>query len=112
MSITADTLDSIVPISLFNKGQASKIFDRLKTARELIVVKNNQPAAVLVAPEEYQQLQEAQENLYLLELAQERIARDPEFKTAIPHAEVLEHLGLTEEDVDNAVGQEIECAGS
>ena len=41
MAIAADLLQSLVPISQFNKGQAAKIFDRLHSERELIVLKNN-----------------------------------------------------------------------
>ena len=40
MAIAADLLQSLVPISQFNKGQAAKIFDRLHSERELIVLKN------------------------------------------------------------------------
>ena len=42
MAIAADLLQSLVPISQFNKGQAAEIFDRLHSERELIVLKNNQ----------------------------------------------------------------------
>ena len=44
MAITADVLNSLISITQFNKGQASKIFDRLRTERQLIVLKNNTPA--------------------------------------------------------------------
>ena len=53
MAIAADLLQSLVPISQFNKGQAAKIFDRLQSEKELIVLKNNQPSAVILSPEEY-----------------------------------------------------------
>ena len=39
----ANVMDCLVPISLFNKGQATKIFNRLKETKELFVFKNNQP---------------------------------------------------------------------
>ena len=48
MAIAADLLQSLVPISQFNKGQAAKIFDRLHSERELIVLKNNQPSAIIL----------------------------------------------------------------
>ena len=50
MSYTADILDSLVPITQFNRGQASKIFDRLHSESRLIVIKNNQPAAIILSP--------------------------------------------------------------
>ena len=42
MAYTADILDSLVPITQFNRGQASRIFDRLHSENQLIVLK--QPA--------------------------------------------------------------------
>ena len=56
MAITADVLNSLVSITQFNKGQASKIFDRLRTERQLVVLKNNAPSAVILSPEEYERL--------------------------------------------------------
>jgi len=50
------TLRSFVPISQFNKGQAGKIFDRLKTEPQIVVLKNNTPVAVLLSLEEYDRL--------------------------------------------------------
>ena len=41
MALATDFLQSLVPISQFNKGQAAKIFDRLHSEKELIVLKNN-----------------------------------------------------------------------
>ena len=52
MALATDFLQSLVPISQFNKGQAAKIFDRLHSEKELIVLKNNQPSAVILSLEE------------------------------------------------------------
>ena len=38
MALATDFLQSLVPISQFNKGQAAKIFDRLHSEKELIVL--------------------------------------------------------------------------
>lgn len=35
MALATDFLQSLVPISQFNKGQAAKIFDRLHSEKEL-----------------------------------------------------------------------------
>ena len=40
-------LQSLVPISQFNKGQAAKIFDRFHSEKKLVVLKNNQPSAII-----------------------------------------------------------------
>lgn len=51
-------VSQIVSISCFNKGQAAKIFDRLKTDKQIVVVKNNNPVAVVMSIEEYQSVSE------------------------------------------------------
>ena len=64
MAITTNLLQRLVPISQFNKGQAAKIFDRLHSEKELIVLKNNQPSAIILSPEEYSRLTEIEEDCY------------------------------------------------
>ena len=73
MAIASDFLQSLVPISQFNKGQAAKIFDRLRSEKELIVLKNNQPSAIILSPEEYTRLTEIEENYFLLLEANKRL---------------------------------------
>ena len=75
MSQIAQTLRSLVSISQFSKGQAAQVFDRLRTEKQLIVLKHNAPAAVLLSPEEYERMTEMEENYRLLLLAQERLAK-------------------------------------
>ena len=66
MAYAANILNSLVPITQFNRGQASRIFDRLHTESQLVVLKNNQPAAVILSPEEYARLSEIEEDYFLL----------------------------------------------
>ena len=73
MAYTADILDSLVPITQFNRGQASKIFDRLHGESRLIVLKNNQPAAIILSPAEFQRLSEIEEDYTLLLEATRRL---------------------------------------
>ena len=49
-------IDRLVPISEFNKGQASKIFERLQTDRSLVIIKNNAPVGGLLSVERYGEL--------------------------------------------------------
>ena len=101
------TLRSFVPISQFNKGQAAKIFDRLKTEQRLMVLKNNAPAAVILSPEEYYRITEHEMDQELLRIAHMRMQGDWE-STLIPEEEVLRILGITEEDLAAAEDIEIE----
>lgn len=107
MLSTMNMIHSLVPITLFNRGQASKIFDRLKSERQLIVLKNNQTSAIILSPEEYERLSEIEENYTLLMEAQRRLEAHGD-KPGIPESIVLEHLGLTQEEIDAAEDPKIE----
>ncbi|MCL2494890.1 MAG: type II toxin-antitoxin system Phd/YefM family antitoxin [Oscillospiraceae bacterium] len=100
-------LRSFVPISQFNKGQAGKIFDRLKTEQRLMVLKNNAPAAVILSPEEYYRITEYECEQELVRAAHERMQGDWESR-CIPEKDVLEMLGITEEDIAAAENLEVE----
>ncbi len=98
MAVAADLLQSLVPISQFNKGQASKIFDRLRSEKELIVLKNNQPSAIILSPEEYTRLTEIEEDYFLLLEANKRIEAN-EDKNTIPIDAVITDLGISKEEL-------------
>ena len=101
MELTANFLTRLIPISQFNKGQASKIFDRLRSEPELIVLKNNQPSAVILAPDEYIRLAEIEEDYNLLMEARQRLP-------AIPAADVMKHFGISDADLEEVAEPEIE----
>lgn len=98
LAITADLLQSLVPISQFNKGQAARIFDRLHSERELIVLKNNQPSAVILSPEEYTRLTEIEEDYFLLLEANKRMEDNGNKKT-ISFDSVMSDLGISEDEL-------------
>ena len=98
MAIAANLLQSLVPISQFNKGQAAKIFDRLHTERELIVLKNNQPSAIILSPEEYTRLTEIEEDYFLLLEANKRMEDNGNNK-AISFDSVMRNLGIGEDEL-------------
>ena len=49
-------LNNLVSVTMFNQGQASKIFNRLQEEKQIVVLKNNVPTAVLLSPDEYDRL--------------------------------------------------------
>jgi len=100
-------LHSLVPITQFNKGQASKIFDRVRTESQLVVLKNNAPSAIILSPEEYERLTEMEENYYLLSLAESRLNHDG-LARSVDAEEAMRQLGITPEDIQNAEEVEIE----
>ena len=107
MELTANFLTRLIPISQFNKGQASKIFDRLRPEPELIVLKNNQPSAVILAPDEYIRLTEIEEDYNLLMEARQRLAAN-KGKAAIPATDVMKHFGISDADLEEVEEPEIE----
>lgn len=82
-----DLTERLVPISDFSQGKAGKIFnDVAENNNEYIVLKNNQPTAVLLSVKEYRDTQEKIakleaflekiENIRLLKLAERRANSD------------------------------------
>ena len=100
MANAANVLNSLVPITQFNRGQAARIFDRLHSENQLVVLKNNQPAAVILSPTEYQRLNEIEEDYLLLREAMERLSTNT--APATPMHDVMQELGITEEELDAA----------
>ena len=98
MAIAADLLQSLVPILQFNKGQAAKIFDRLHSERELIVLKDNQSLAIILSPEEYTRLTEIEEDYFLLLEANKRIEDNGKNNT-ISFDSGMKNLGISEDEL-------------
>ena len=99
MAYTTEVLNSLVPITQFNRGQASRIFDRLHTENQLVVLKNNQPAAVILSPAEFSRLSEIEEDYMLLLEATERLANN---KTTTSFADVMKELAISQKELDAA----------
>lgn len=86
-------LNSIIPITRFNKGEANKIFEEVHQDGIKIVVKNNKPACVLISPEEYNEIVETIENYNLLMEAEKRLS-NTDFANVKSHSLVMESLGI------------------
>lgn len=96
----ANMLNSIVPISRFNKGEANKIFEEVKTSGFKIVVKNNKPACVLLKPEKYEEIMETLENYALFVEAERRMGSEGA-GNFISHSEILKEFNITREELDS-----------
>lgn len=92
-------MNSIVPITRFNRGEASKIFDEVKENGIKLVLKNNSPACVLVKPKLYEAMVEALEDYALYFEAEKRI-RNAEEEEYISFDQVMTNLGIEESDLD------------
>ena len=93
-------MNSIVPITRFNRGEASKIFDEVKENGIKLVLKNNSPACVLVKPKLYEAMVEALEDYALYFEAEKRIRNAEEEEEYISFDQVMTNLGIEESDLD------------
>lgn len=93
-------MDTIVPITRFNRGEASKIFDEVNARGVKVVLKNNVPACVLVRPEQYDEMVEALEDYALFFEAERRLKASDSDQT-IPSENVMEHLGINKEELED-----------
>lgn len=106
MANQSSILHNLVPITQFNRGQASRIFDRLNTDLTLVVMKNNQPAAIILSPDEYYRLCDTEERLKLFLEAYHRILQNDAPLSSME--EVMAECGITREEPDVAGEVELE----
>lgn len=91
-------MNSMVPITRFNKGEANRIFDEVESSGMKIVVKNNKPACVLLSPEQYENLMEMLSDAVMYAEAEKRMAQNNDSET-ISHKALLDELGISEADL-------------
>ena len=96
---SSDILDLTIPITRFNKGEASKIFDEVRSSGCKIVIKNNKPACVLISPDKYREMMDELEDVKLYDLVAERLKNDT--GVTIPAVEVYRELGIEANDLDD-----------
>ncbi len=99
-------MKTIVPITRFNKGEASKIFDEVEISGTKIVMKNNKPACVLISPTQYESLMEMLSDYILYTEAETRMANNNDSEN-LSMADMMKELGITQEELDG-VDVEIE----
>ena len=94
-------VDAIIPITRFNRGEASRIFDEVSENGVKIVLKNNVPACVLVKPEHYDAMIEALEDYALFFEAERRMVGDT--GSALISSEKLQaDLGISDAEITGA----------
>lgn len=100
-------MDQIVPISRFNKGEASKICEEVKETGVKAVLKNNVRVMMLVEPNQYDEMVELLEDYALLFEAEERMKK-AEVEGFLTQEQVMKNHHITESDLDNTADVEIE----
>jgi len=99
-------VNSLVPISRFNKGEANKIFEEVRETGFKIVLKNNSPACVLITPEIYEEMLETIENYRLLVEAEKRM-ENAKAEDFISSEKAMQEMGISEADL-NAIDVKLE----
>ena len=96
-----------VPISLFNRGFAGKIFKEVKETGAKVVMKNNAAECVLLSPEEYLSLLDEVNDAKLAAIAAQRLsAYEP--AAALSEAEMNARLGIPKDALTDAEKVEFE----
>lgn len=107
MANIASAIRNTVPISLFNRGLAGKIFEEVKQCGAKVVMKNNTAECVLLSPDEYIQLIDEVNDARLLTMAADRMAKaDPSF--FISAEQLYADMGITQADLDEIGEVDIE----
>lgn len=100
MSNIVGAIENTISISLFNRGQAGKIFTDVKRSGAKVVMKNNRAECVLLSPEEYVNLVDELNDAKLLALASERMLNfNPD--TLVSQEEVDREFGFTAEELSD-----------
>ncbi|WP_233430022.1 type II toxin-antitoxin system prevent-host-death family antitoxin [Bifidobacterium adolescentis] len=69
----ASILDSMVSVTSLNHGGASKALSQVGDNHPVVVLKNNQPSAVIITPADYRRLTQAEEDFALYQEAMDRL---------------------------------------
>lgn len=107
MQNVVSAINRTVPISQFNRGLAGQIFSDVKKTGPKVVMKNNEPEAVILPPNQYVELMDILNDYELLSIAVERMEHfDP--STLISEEEMDRELGITQEEFDSVGEVEFE----
>ena len=89
----------LVPISCFDEGGASRIFDVVEHDGPTVVMNNDQPVCVLLSPKQYEVMIEMLSDTPLLEEAESRMSMNDDAKD-ISQEEMMLALGIRQEELD------------
>lgn len=99
----ASILDSMVSVTSLNHVRASKALSQVGDNHPVVVLKNNQPSAIIITPADYRRLTQAEENFALYRKAVERLRNDD--STLLTDADVF---GEDYEPIDDGFEPEFE----
>lgn len=103
--------DKLIPISDFSKGKTAQIFDDVKNNHtEYIVLKNNQPTALVISIDSYRELADKASKMELLldKIEEKRLFAVATERTSVTYEttdfdDVIAEFGFTEEEIYNGM---------
>ncbi len=105
----ANFIDRLVSVSDFSKGKTSHIFDDVKNNNaQYVILKNNQPTAVLISVEDYKRIKKLEELLekietqILLEQAAE-VQNKLDESTMLTMEDVMKKYNVSEEELKSCI---------
>ena len=98
MNEVRGAIERTIPISMFNKGLAGKIFSDVRASGAKVVMKNNAPECVLLSPDEYIQLMDEINDARLLSVAAARMNNFDASKL-ISQVDINAEFGFTTESL-------------
>lgn len=107
MESIVNAITKTIPISMFNRGLAGKIFADVKTNGPKVVMKNNAAEVVLISPAEYIEMMNIINDYLLLSKAADRMSHYDQ-KTIISEEEMDKRLGISADDLENCEEVELE----
>ena len=99
MNSALGAITRTIPITLFNRGMAGKIFDEVKKQGTKVVMKNNTAEVVLVSPTEYLAMCNELEDLKLALIASKR-TENIYFDNLINQERIDSEFGINEQDLE------------
>ena len=88
-----------VPISRFDRGGASRVFDAVEHDGPTIITENDHPICVLLSPKQYAVMIEMLSDTFLLEEAESRMAVNDDTRNN-SQEETMRTLGISQEELD------------
>ena len=98
-----DFLNNMISISDLNKGKGSQIIDEVKKTGYKVILKNNRPEAVLITPEQFEEMLALKEELMDMSLGMEALRRMAHFQpeASISHEDILAEFEISQAELDN-----------
>lgn len=99
MNSALGAITKTIPITLFNRGMAGKIFEEVKKHGTKVVMKNNTAEVVLISPNDYVSMCNELDDLKLALMASKRL-ENADLKHLVSQDEIDKKFGITDKELE------------